>query len=258
MRLKDKVIIILGASGPKSMGAATARLFAKEGAKLIIAARRIENLKAIADEIGAVAMAADITREEDLAALAARAKNEFGRLDAAINYAGVNSAAPILEVTREDLQRACDVHLIGTALFFKHMAANMDHGGALVTTSSLTALVAPPGLAAYSGTKKGADQIVRVAAVELGAKGIRVNAIAPGFTRSEMTEGYFAIPTLEAAFVREIPLGRLGTVDDVAKAALWLVSDDAPSTTGQVIDVTSGQSLRRTPRQDEMMPPDAG
>ena len=252
-RLQDKVVIILGASNATSMGAATARRFAREGARLVLAARNKDNLAAVAAETGALAVVCDIRNEADIAALAAAAIAKFGRIDAAINYSGSNSAASILEVTREVLEDACNVHLIGTALFLKHMALNMKHGGSLITTSSLTALVAPPGLAAYSGSKKGADQIVRIAAGELGSLGIRVNSIAPGFTRSEMTAGYFAIPTLEAAFNREIPLGRLGTVEDIANAALWLASDESASTTGQVIDVTSGQSLRRTPTNEEMM-----
>ena len=252
-RLQDKVVIILGASNTASMGAATARRFAREGAKLVLAARNKDNLDAIAAETGALAVVCDIRKEDDIAALAAAAIAKYGRIDVAINYSGVNSAASILEVTRETLEEACSVHLVGTALFLKHMALNMKHGGSLITTTSLTALVAPPGLSAYAGSKKGADQIVRIAAGELGALGIRVNSIAPGFTRSEMTEGYFAIPTLEAAFQREIPLGRLGTVDDIANAALWLASDESASTTGQVIDVTSGQSLRRTPTNQEMM-----
>jgi NAD(P)-dependent dehydrogenase (short-subunit alcohol dehydrogenase family) len=122
----------------------------------------------------------------------------------------------------------------------------------MITTSSLTALAAPPGLAAYAATKRGVDQMVRIAAVEYGSRGIRVNAIAPGFTRSAMTEGYFALPTLEGAFLREIPLGRLVTVNDIANAALWLASDEA-FITGQVLDITGGQSLRRVPTNEEMM-----
>jgi NAD(P)-dependent dehydrogenase (short-subunit alcohol dehydrogenase family) len=235
------------------MGAATARRLSREGAKLVLAARRLDKLRVIAQEVGANALAADITKEEDLAKLAEYAYATHGRLDAAINFAGVNSSAAITEISRETLQEACNVHIIGAALFIKHMAARMERGGSIINTSSLTALLAPPGLAAYSATKRGADQIVRIAAGELGAKGIRVNSIAPGFTRSEMTEGYFAIPTLEAAFCREIPLGRLGTVEDVANAALWLASDESASVTGQVIDVTSGQSLRRAPTHAEMM-----
>lgn len=252
-RLKDKVVVILGASDERSMGAATARAFAREGAKLVLAARRIDMVQAIADQVGGIAVACDITDEAQIEALAARAIAEFGRLDAAINFAGANSQAPILDVTREQLELMCNVHFIGTALFFKHMARQMAHGGSLITASSLTAAVSPRGLAAYGGTKKGVDHMVRVAANELGERGIRVNSIIPGFTRSGMTEDYFAIPTLEGAFVREIPLGKLGTVDDIANAALWLASDESASTTGQAIDCTSGQSLRRTPTDEEIM-----
>ena len=104
-----------------------------------------------------------------------------------------------------------------------------------------------------AGAKRGADQAVRIAACELGPRGIRVNAIIPGFTRSEMTEGYFALPNLEKAFVNEIPLKRLGVVEDMANTALWLASDESRSTTGQAIDVTSGQSMRRTPSGAEIM-----
>jgi NAD(P)-dependent dehydrogenase (short-subunit alcohol dehydrogenase family) len=252
-RLENKVIVILGASDERSMGAACARIFAQEGAQLILAARRRGPLESIARSVGATALTCDIKSEEELAALADAAVRTHGRLDAAVNFAGVNSAATILEVTREALLEACEVHLIGTALFLKHMAARMTAGGSLITASSLTTLVAPAGLAAYAGSKRGADQVVRIAAGELGERGIRVNAVAPGFTRSAMTEGYFAIPTLENAFLREIPLGRLSTVDDVARAALWLASDESRSTTGQVIDVTAGQSLRRTPSSQELM-----
>jgi NAD(P)-dependent dehydrogenase (short-subunit alcohol dehydrogenase family) len=251
-RLEGKVVVILGASDVRSMGAATAKRLAAEGARLVLAARRVEQLKPIAASVDGIAVQCDITREDDLANLARVAKDKFGKLDVAINYAGVNSSAAISEVTREMLLAVCEVHFIGSVLFFKHMAAQMTSGGSLVTTSSLTALTAPPGLAAYAGTKRGVDQVVRIAAVEYGPKGIRVNAIAPGFTRSAMTDGYFAIPTLEGAFLREIPLGRLPTVTDVANAALWLASDEA-FVTGQVIDVTGGQSLRRIPTSDEMM-----
>jgi NAD(P)-dependent dehydrogenase (short-subunit alcohol dehydrogenase family) len=251
-RLDGKVAIILGASDERSMGAATAMRFAAEGAKVVLAARRLDKLQPIAAACGGLAVACDITQEADLAALAKAAVTKYGKLDIAINYSGVNSSAPVSEVTRETLLEACEVHIIGAALFFKHMGTAMSSGGSMITTSSLTVLTAPPGLAAYAGTKGGVDQIVRIAAVEYGAKGIRVNSIAPGFTRSAMTEGYFAIPTIEASFIREIPLGRLVTVKDIANAALWLASDEA-FITGQVIDITGGQSLRRVPTGEEMM-----
>jgi NAD(P)-dependent dehydrogenase (short-subunit alcohol dehydrogenase family) len=251
-RLDGKVVVILGASDERSMGAATARRFAKEGAKLVLAARRLDALEPIAAGVKGIAVACDITKEADLERLARTAVDKFGKLDVAINYAGVNMAAPLSDVTREALMQSCEVHLVGTALFFKHMGAKLSDGGAMITTSSLTALTAPPGLAAYAAAKRGVDQMVRIAAIEYGARGIRVNSIAPGFTRSAMTEGYFALPTLEGAFLREIPLGRLVKVDDIANAALWLASDEA-FITGQVIDITGGQSLRRVPTNEEMM-----
>jgi NAD(P)-dependent dehydrogenase (short-subunit alcohol dehydrogenase family) len=251
-RLDGKVVVILGASDERSMGAATARRFAKEGAKLVLAARRLDALEPIAAGVKGIAVACDITKEADLERLARTAVEKFGKLDVAINYAGVNMAAPLSDVTRDALMQSCEVHLVGTALFFKHMGAKLSDGGAMITTSSLTALTAPPGLAAYAAAKRGVDQMVRIAAIEYGARGIRVNSIAPGFTRSAMTEGYFALPTLEGAFLREIPLGRLVKVDDIANAALWLASDEA-FITGQVIDITGGQSLRRVPTNEEMM-----
>ncbi|MGK0499700.1 MAG: NAD(P)-dependent dehydrogenase (short-subunit alcohol dehydrogenase family) [Oceanicoccus sp.] len=250
-RLEGKVIVILGASDERSMGVATARRCHAEGAKLVLAARRLDKIQAIAESIGAVAMACDITDEQQLADLADHAISHYGKLDGAINYAGIESSSPIADISREQLQESCDVHLIGTTLFIKHMAARMTDGGSLVTTSSQTALLAPPGLAAYAGTKSGADHIVRIAAVEYGAQNIRINSLSPGFTSSAMTANFLAIPTIEQAFINEIPLGRLPTTDDMANAALWLLSDES-FMTGRVLDISGGQTLRRTPTPAEM------
>lgn len=251
-RLDGKVAIILGASDPRSMGAATARRFAAEGAKLVLAARRLEAVTEIAADLGATAVACDITDEAQLAALAKTALDTYGQLDVAINYAGVTGGGPILETSAEDFRQQADVHFVGTGLFIKQMALAMTNGGSIVTASSLTVLVQAPGQAAYAGSKGGADVIVRVAANELGERGIRVNSLAPGFTRSAMTEGYFAMEAVTNAFLKEMPLGRFPTVEDIANTALWLASDEA-FVTGQRIDVTAGQALRRTPRADEFV-----
>lgn len=251
-RLNGKVAIILGASNAQSMGAATARRFAREGATLILAARRLDAVEAVAKDMGAIAMACDITSEEQLAALAGAAVDRFGRLDIAVNYAGVESSGSVLETSADTYRQAAEVHFVGTALFIKQMALAMAQGGSIITASSLTVLVQAPGLAAYAGSKGGADALVRVAANELGERGIRVNSLAPGFTESAMTAGYFAVDAVKRAFLKEIPLGRFSTVEDIANAALWLASDEA-FVTGQCIDVTAGQSLRRTPRPDEFV-----
>ncbi|MFA7440626.1 MAG: SDR family oxidoreductase [Sphingomonadaceae bacterium] len=250
-RLDGKVAVILGASDPRSMGAATARLFAAEGAKLVLAARRKDAVAEVAAELGGTAVACDITREEDLAALAKTAVETGGKLDIAINYAGVAEAAPILEMTPELLRHQAEVHFVGTGLFIKQMGLAMTGGGSIVTASSLTVLVQAPGQGAYAGSKGGADVMVKIAANELGAKGIRVNSLAPGFTKSAMTDAYFAMEAVTNAFLKEIPLGRFPTVEDIAECALWLASDGSACVTGQRIDVTSGQALRRTPRDEE-------
>ena len=250
-RLQGKVAVILGASEEGSMGAATARRFAAEGAKLVLAARRKEAVEAVAAPLDAVAVSCDITCEDDIEALAKTAMDHFGQLDIAVNYSGFSEQSPLPEVSGDALRRSSDVHFVGTTLFFKNMAAAMSDGGALITASSMTSLLAPAGLAAYAGAKAGADQVARIAAVEYGKRGIRVNSIAPGFTRSAMTEAFFQIDSVPASFLREVVLDRLVTVDDIANTALWLASDEA-FITGQVIDMSGGQTLHRIPFASEM------
>jgi len=250
-RLEGKVIVILGASDERSMGAATARRCQAEGAKLVLAARRLDRVQAIADSLGAVAIGCDITDEQQLAALADAAVTHYGKLDGAINFAGIETSSAIADISRELLQQNCEVHLIGTTLFIKHMAARMSDGGSVVTTSSQTALLAPPGLAAYAGTKAGADHIVRIAAVEYGGQNIRVNSLSPGFTPSAMTEGFLAMPSIRQAFLNEIPMGKLPSTEDMANAALWLLSDES-FMTGRMLDISGGQTLRRVPTATEM------
>lgn len=251
-RLTGKVAVILGASDARSMGAATARRFVEEGAQVVLAARRKEAVEEIAAELGGIGVACDIADEASLAALAQTALEHYGHLDIAVNYAGQSAQASVLDVTAESLRSQSDIHFVGTALFIKHMANAMTGGGSIITASSLTVLVQAPDLGAYAGSKGGADVYVRVAANELGARGIRVNSIAPGFTKSAMTEDYFGIEAVTNAFLKEMPLGRFPTVEDVANTALWLASDEA-FVTGQRIDVTAGQALRRTPRADEFV-----
>lgn len=251
-RLGGKTAVILGASDERSMGYATARRFIEEGANVVIAARRKDAVEALAVKLGVEGMACDITNEAELEALAAHAIKTYGKLDIAVNYAGIEVSAPILDVTAEDLRRSSDVHFVGATLFIKQMARVMAEGGSIMTASSLTILVQAPAQAAYAGAKGGTDIVVRIAANELGEKGIRVNSIAPGFTRSAMTEAYFEMEAVRRAFLKEMPMGRFPTVEDVAEVALWLGSDEA-FVTGQRIDVTAGQALRRVPLASEYM-----
>ncbi len=250
--LTDKVAVVLGATNAGSMGAAAARRCLAEGAKVVIAGRSGDKVEALAAELGCVGMRCDITRDDDLSALAAQAVEEYGRLDVAMNFVGIEASGAVAELSRESLMQSADVHFAGTVMFIRFMAAQMKDGGAIVSTSTQLARLTPPGQAAYAGAKAAADHAVRIAANEYGKSNIRINSIAPGFTPSAMTEAYLQVPTIEPAFLRELAMPRLPTVEDIAEAAVWLCSDGC-FVTGDVLDLSGGQTLNRIPTGEEMM-----
>ncbi len=245
-RFDNRVAIVLGASEADSMGGVIARRLIDEGAKVIVAARRQEKISALAAQIGAEATTCDITSEQQVADLAKFAIDRFGRLDIAVNCVGEAIMGYIATTDEAALRKATDLHYIGPFFFIKHMAANMQSGGSIVTLSSITATLTFPNHAAYMGAKAGTDHLVRVAAFEYGAKGIKINSVSPGFTETPMTQGFLETPGIREAFENEIPLGRLNTAEDVAAAVLWLSADEA-FLTGQNIHPSGGNTLRRLP-----------
>lgn len=251
-RLDGKVAVVMGASGKGSMGQATARRFVEEGARVIVAARRPEPLEALAAEIGAMAVPCDISKDEQIEALARAAVDKFGRVDVAVNFAGINVQSPIAQIDAAKLKDAIDIQFTGAILFIKHMAAAMpDSGGSIIMTSSLTATLHPQGMTAYAATKAGVDHAVIIAANEYGKQNIRVNAITPGFIPTEMTNGIIAAaPVVPKAFLKETRLARLGTVDDIANAALWLASDEA-FVTGINLQISGGAQLGKFPSAED-------
>jgi NAD(P)-dependent dehydrogenase (short-subunit alcohol dehydrogenase family) len=245
-RFDDKVAIVLGASDPDSMGGVIARRLRDEGATVLVAARRRDRVEALAAAIGATPAVCDITSEADVAALAELAAERFGCLDIAVNCVGEAVMGHIAETDEAALRRATDLHFIGPFFFIKQMALLMKRGGSIVTLSSITATLTFHNHAAYMGAKAGTDHIVRIAALEYGAQGIKVNSVSPGFTETPMTTGFLAMDGIREAFEAEIPLGRLNTAEDVAAAVLWLSSDEA-FLTGQNLHPSGGNTLRRLP-----------
>jgi NAD(P)-dependent dehydrogenase (short-subunit alcohol dehydrogenase family) len=245
-RFENKVAIVLGASEMTSMGGTIARRLVEEGAKVVVASRTLSKAQKLADAIGAVATACDIKREKDIAALADFAVQKFGKLDVAVNCVGEAVMGYIATTDEATLHHATDLHYIGPFLFIKNMAARMQKGGSIVTISSITATLTFPNHAAYMGAKAGTDHLVRIAATEYGRKGIKVNSVSPGFTESPMTVGFLQTPGVREFFEKEIPLGRLNTVDDVAAAVLWLSTDEA-YLTGQNLQTNGGNTLTRLP-----------
>jgi 2-hydroxycyclohexanecarboxyl-CoA dehydrogenase len=251
-RINGKVAVILGAAGKDNMGQIIARRLAGEGARVVLAGRKEVPLQALAAELGGDHRVCDITRSADVAALARFAVERAGRLDIAVNCTGWAPMTKLLEVSEEELDKLCALQFKGVYFFLQAMVAQMQTGGgSIIQMSSASAYALLYNHAAYIATKTAGDALVRCFANEFGCKGIRVNSIAPGLTGSPMTAREIGLPGLREAFVKEYPLGRIGTTEDIANAALWLASDES-FITGQVLQINGGLTLRRNPSPREI------
>jgi NAD(P)-dependent dehydrogenase (short-subunit alcohol dehydrogenase family) len=252
-RLAGKRAIILGAAGRDNMGQVIARRFAKEGAAVLVAGRRLAELQSFAAEIGGVAAACDITRSTDVTALAELAKTRLGGADIAVNATGWGLLAPFLETSDADLQRITALQFIGPFQFFQAMIPLLTQAASssLIQISSATATIMLNDHAAYMGTKAGTDHVIRCIAHEFGAQGLRANSISPGLTDTPMTADAKAVPGLFDAFLPGYPLGRIGTSEDIAAAAVWLASDEC-FMTGQNLQVNGGLTLRMNPTREQI------
>lgn len=247
--LAGKVAIVLGASAPGGSGWAIAERFAAEGAKLVVGARRSGPLDELARKTGGIAQMCDVAREEDVAALVARAVEAFGGLDVAVNAAGLPMGGTIAHSPVGDARAAMEVNYFGCLHFIRHSAEAMKNGGSIVLFSSLAAAQPMECVYSYGCAKAATDCLVRYAAAEYGPKGIKINSILPGPIRSDMASGLWAVAGMEEAYAREIPLGRIGETSDYAEAALWLAG---PSfVTGLNLHVSGGNQLTRMPTLSE-------
>ncbi|WP_455428102.1 SDR family oxidoreductase [Dryocola sp. LX212] len=249
-RLADKVAIVTGASS--GIGYATAKLFAAQGAKVVVGARREAELARLVDEIKAaggeaVSLAGDVSDEAYGKALVAKAVETWGRLDIAFNNAGtLGEAGPSTDVSAEGFANAVAVNLTGSFLGAKHQIAEMlkQGGGSVIFTSTLVGYtVAFPQMASYAASKAGLIGLTQALATEFGPKNIRVNALLPGAVETDMyreanntAESQNAIASLHA-------LKRVGKPDEIAYAALWLASDESSFVTGTASLVDGGASI---------------
>ncbi|WP_176598953.1 MULTISPECIES: SDR family oxidoreductase [Sphingobium] len=248
--LNGKSAIVLGV-GAGNIGLAIARRFRDLGADVVIAGRNRHANSKIGSELGVPAVRCDITEKDDLAALIDSTKGRYGKVDIAVNAVGVNLVAPFLEVTIEELKRVIDVQFTGTFLFLQSMLGAMTAGGSIIQISSVTSQALLPDHAAYMATKAAGDVLVRSAAFDFGHRGIRVNSLSPGATLDAPMAGGIMRDSLAREEVRKlIPMGRIGTVQDVADAAAWLASDTC-FVTGENIQINGGialQALSTPPR----------
>ena len=249
MRLKNKVAIVTGAAD--GIGAATAALFAEEGARVVIGDTDDAGGRDAADRIGAAGgealfVRADIAREADVAGLVAAATDRFGALHILVNNAAT-FVLKGLEATPDDWRRSLDVNVVGTALCSRYAAEAMkpSGGGAIVNLASISSFVAQPQFVTYSATKAAILQMTRNMALDLAPHGIRVNCVCPGTILTRASRDHMARTgmTLEEFTAAEAPkhlLNRVGHPREVAWAILFLASDEASFVTGTHLMVDGG------------------
>ena len=250
-RLVGKVAYVLGAAGRDNMGQVIARRFSEEGAVVAIGGRHPEELNRLADEIGGMAVTCDITKMDDIKSSIQAIMDAHGKIDIAVNCTGLGLLTQFEETSEEDLMMMMDLQFKGPYQFMQVLVGVMSNTASIIQISSATATILVGNHHAYIGTKAGIDHVVRGVADEYGAKGIRVNSISPGLTPSPMAAPHLETPGLEAAFLKEYPLGRLNTSEDIAAAAVFLASDECYMT-GQNLQVNGGLTLRRNPMPQEI------
>ncbi|BBF69972.1 SDR family NAD(P)-dependent oxidoreductase [Sphingomonas bisphenolicum] len=252
--LKDKVIIVTG--GASGIGRSAADMFARDGARVMIADRSADAGAAASEAICAAGgeaafVACDVADDDSVAAMVAATVARFGRLDGAFNNAGIEFASKIVpDLSFAEWRRVIDINLNGVFLCMKHEIAQMRQsgGGAIVNTASGAAVAASPNMAEYATSKAGVTGLTRAASCEYRDTQVRVNAVLPGLILTPMTEerlfndaGFAA--ALEPLLVRH-SVGRFGQPDDVAEAARWLLSDLCPFVNGISLPVDGGLLAR--------------
>lgn len=252
-RLADKVAIVTGASS--GIGYATAKLFAAEGAKVIVGARRESELNDLVAEIRAaggeaLALAGDVRSEDYAKALVALAVGQYGRLDVAFNNAGtLGEGGPSTEVSEKGWTDTVEINLTGSFLGAKHQIAQMlnNGGGSVIFTSTFVGhTFAFPGVAAYAASKSGLIGLTQALASEYGPNNIRVNAILPGAVDTDMYRSMNNTAQSQAFITGLHALKRVGAVDELARSVLYLASDDSSFVTGTASLVDGGASITRS------------
>jgi NAD(P)-dependent dehydrogenase (short-subunit alcohol dehydrogenase family) len=244
--LTDKIALVTGAS--RGIGAAAARLFAREGATVVLAARTEDALRTVAAYIpGASYVVADLGDVASVERAVATVVERHGRLDIAFNNAAIGVPPhPVADFPEDDFDLVLRVNLKGVfyAVSAEVKAMIRSGGGAIVNTSSVGSLRGNPALPAYGAAKRAVNSLTESAAVTYAAAGIRVNAIAPGLTMTDMVDEWNRHdPGVIQRIVAATPLGRAAAPEEIAEAAAWLLSDRASYVTGAVLPVTGGAAV---------------
>jgi NAD(P)-dependent dehydrogenase (short-subunit alcohol dehydrogenase family) len=246
--MSNPVVLITG--GLTGIGRAAAVAFAKKGANVVVAGRRDEAGKALAEELrgfGSEAefINADVRKEDDVRALVDRTIERFGRLDVAVNNAGTEGRpGPITDQTAESYAATFDTNVLGTLLSVKHELRVMQAqgSGSIINISSTYGHEGGAGASVYVASKHAVEGMTKSAALEAANSGVRVNAVAPGPIETGMLDRFTGTSERKAALLKTVPLGRVGDPADIARAAVFLASEDASFITGQILTVDGGKT----------------
>jgi NAD(P)-dependent dehydrogenase (short-subunit alcohol dehydrogenase family) len=246
--MTTQVVLITGAL--TGIGRATAVAFAKKGAKVVVSGRRDEVGKALANELRALGaeaefINADVRKEGDVRALVDRTIAHYGRLDVAVNNAGTEGqVGPITDQTAESYAATFDTNVLGVILSMKHELRVMQKqgSGSIVNISSTYGHEGAAGASIYVGSKHAVEGITKSVALEVAKSGIRVNGVAPGPTDTDMLTRFTSTDENKAALVSGVPMGRLGLSEELAKAIVFIGSDEASFITGHVLNVDGGHT----------------
>jgi len=246
MRLKDKVAVITGATS--GIGRATALLFAKEGAKVVVVGRRrITEGKQVVASIEknggqALFVQTDVSQEEEVKAMVSKTQEVFARIDILFSNAGILIPKNVTDMTSEEWDHLIRVNVRSAFLCCKYVVPIMKEGdgGSIVIDSSVNALMAEPDIAAYCTSKGALNALTRALSVDYGKFNIRVNCLCPGWIETAMNADYFAVPGNREKAAKLHSLGRVGQPEEIAHAALFLASEEASFVTGSVLTVDGG------------------
>lgn len=245
--LRGKTAVITGAG--RGIGRAIALQFAAYNAKLVLnyrnSIKQVEELLETIRNAGgeAIAVKADVSNEEEAKKLITEAVKEYKRLDILVNNAGINKDNLLIRMTEEEFDKVIDINLKGAFFCMKHAAQVMlkQRCGRIINISSVVGIAGNMGQVNYAASKAGVIGMTKSAARELSSRGITVNAVAPGFIETDMTD---ALPErIKEASIAAIPLGRFGKAEEVAQAVSFLASDHAGYITGQVLQVDGGMAM---------------
>ena len=242
MRVRDKVVVVTG--GASGIGAACCALLASEGAKIGVLDQNAAAAQELATRLGGAALAlpASVTAEAEVARAMAECTERFGPVHGLVNSAGIAVRRSVADLSDSEWTSVLDVNLRGAFLCSKHTIPRMNEGGSIVHISSVVGITGVRNRAAYAASKAGLVGLMRNMAMDYAGQGIRVNCVCPGFVRTPFTAALFADEERKAKLTALHPLGRLGEPEDVARAVLFLISDESSWVTGQAIAIDGGFS----------------